>query len=109
MSAVAGAHKAGAEDYAAEGVCIQRVRGGANNAMFRVRVDGEKYACKLFVADERHRAQREYSALRLLEREGLDIAPQPILIDESCTVLPLPVVAYRWINGRALASPLSDV
>lgn len=109
LCAVAQAHTSGAEDYAAGEVFVRRVRGGANNAVYRVRVDQDEYACKLFVADERHRAQREHAALQLLERAGLDIAPSPILIDETCSVLPFPVVAYCWIDGDALEPPLSDL
>lgn len=109
LHVVAEAHQGGADLVEHGGIAVQRVRGGANNAMYRLRDNGGEYACKLCVADERHRAQREYASLRLLERAGLDIAPQPILIDESCAVLPFPVVSYRWIEGKTLAPPLSDV
>lgn len=91
------------------GIAVQRVRGGANNAIYRVRVDRDDYACKLFVADKRYRAQREYAALQLLDRAGLDVAATPILIDETCAVLPFPVVAYRWIEGQTVKPPLSDL
>jgi len=36
-----------------EGIIVHRVRGGANNALYRVEVDGRAYACKLCVIDER--------------------------------------------------------
>jgi hypothetical protein len=59
LRAVAVAHAAGAATWTANGVAVQRVAGGANNALYRLAVDGQRYACKLCVADERRRATRE--------------------------------------------------
>jgi aminoglycoside phosphotransferase (APT) family kinase protein len=106
---VAQANREGAESLEQGGVAIQRVRGGGNNAMYRMRLEGIDYACKLCVVDERQRAQREYAALRLLDHAGLDIAPEPILIDESSAALPFPIVVYRWVNGQPLACPLNEL
>lgn len=103
---VAAAYAAGADDRAEGDVTVQRVTGGANNALYRVEADGACYACKLCVADERHRAAQEYGALRLLRAAGLDIAPEPLWLDESCTVLPFPAVIYRWLPGTPLNPPL---
>ncbi|MBC8492246.1 MAG: aminoglycoside phosphotransferase family protein, partial [Chloroflexi bacterium] len=61
------------------------------------------YACKLCVADECRRAAQEYAALRLLQAAGLDIAPQPLWLDDSCTIVPFPAVAYRWLPGQPLS------
>jgi aminoglycoside phosphotransferase (APT) family kinase protein len=86
---------------------VSRVPGGYNNALYRVESDGCLYACKLCVADERCRAEREYKTLRFLHRAGLDIAPYPLLLDSSCTVLPYPTVVYLWLPGKTLPSSLS--
>jgi hypothetical protein len=43
----------------------------------------------------------------VLHAAGLDLAPQPFLLDESCSVLPFPTVVYRWLPGRLLDSPLT--
>jgi Ser/Thr protein kinase RdoA (MazF antagonist) len=102
LPVVASAHAAGADTWTEEGVTVHRVTGGANNALYRVETGGQRYACKLCVADERRRAAREYGALRLLHAAGLDIAPQPLWLDESCTILPFPTVVYRWLPGDPL-------
>jgi fructosamine-3-kinase len=102
LCVVAAVHAASSDTWAANGVAVQRVTGGANNALYRIEADGQSYACKLCVADERRRAAREHGALRLLQAAGLDIAPQPIALDESCTLLPFPTVVYRWLPGEPL-------
>jgi len=82
---------------------VHRVTGGFNNALYQVEADDQSYACKLCVADECRRAAREYGALRLLRAAGLDIAPQPLWLDDSCTIVPFPAVAYRWLPGKPLS------
>jgi aminoglycoside phosphotransferase (APT) family kinase protein len=83
-------------------VTVHRVTGGFNNALYRVEADGQHYACKLCVADECCRAAREYAALRLLQVAGLDVAPQPLWLDDSCAIVPFPAVAYCWLPGEPL-------
>lgn len=107
LRAVAAAYAAGADTWTEDGVTVHRVTGGFNNALYRVEGDGQRYACKLCVADECHRADREYAALRLLQAAGLDIAPQPLWLDDSCTIVPFPAVAYRWLPGEPLSPPLT--
>jgi thiamine kinase-like enzyme len=92
----------------AHGVTIQRVAGGNNNALYRIQADGQTCACKLCVADERHRAAREYAALSALQAAGLDIAPEPLWLDESCELVPYPAIAYRWLDGQPLDPLISD-
>ena len=99
LKAVAAVHTAQALTWTDQRVTVQRVTGGANNALYRVEVGGERFACKLCVNDERQRARREYGALRVLEAAGLDVAPQPLWLDESCAVVSHPAVSYRWIPG----------
>lgn len=109
LPAVAAAHAAGAEAWTGRGVALVRVSGGGNNALYRVEAGSRSYACKLCVDDERRRAAREYGALRLLHSAGLDVAPEPLWLDESCTVLPFPTVIYRWLPGEPIAAPLSEL
>lgn len=104
LHAVAAAHAAEADIWTEGQVTVHRVAGGFNNALYRVETDGQRYAYKLCVADERRRAAREYGALRLLRAAGLDVAPRPLWLDESCTVLPFPTVVYRWLPGEPLSS-----
>ncbi len=108
LHVVANAHHASADSVAERGVIVQRVLGGANNAMYRVCVDDKDYAVKLCVVDERRRAWREYAALELFERLSLDIAPKPVLLDESSSLFPYPIVAYRWVNGEPLNSVVTQ-
>ena len=108
LDALAIAHTAEAESWSGDGVVLRRLIGGANNALYRVETGGQVYAAKLCVADGRRRAAREYGALRLLRAAGLDIAPQPVWLDESCAILPFPLVVYRWLPGEPLdSSPAS--
>ena len=108
MRVVAAAQAAGADAWTEDGVAVHRMTGGYNNALYRVEVGGERYACKLCIADERRRAAREHGALRLLHAVGLDIAPQPVWLDESCTVAPYPTVIYRWVPGEPLDASLTE-
>ena len=108
LEAVAAARTAEAPTWSDQGVTVQRVSGGANNALYCVDVGGERIACKLCVNDERRRARREFEALRVLEATGLDVAPQPLWLDESCTVVSYPAVAYRWVSGSPLGPELTS-
>jgi aminoglycoside phosphotransferase (APT) family kinase protein len=100
---VAAAYAAGVDTWTDGNVTVHRVTGGFNNALYRVETGGQHYACKLCVADECRRAAREYAALRLLHAAGLDIAPQPLWLDDSCTIVPFPAIAYRWLSGKPLS------
>ena len=82
--------------------------GGNNNALYRVHAHGQIIACKLCVADQRHRAACEYAALRLFQSTGLDVAPEPLGLDESCEVVLYPAVVYRWLPGEPLGPALTD-
>lgn len=104
-AAVAAAHAQGLPVWVEDGLCVRRVTGGMNNALYRVETVGGVFACKLCVADDRRRAEREYHALRLLQVAGIDVAPQPRWLDLDGT-LPYPAVAYVWLDGQPLASPL---
>jgi thiamine kinase-like enzyme len=107
LHVIAAAQAAGADTWIEDGIAIHRVKGGYNNALFRVQVDGACYACKLCVPDIRQRAAREYSLLQLLFHAGLDLAPKPIYIDESGDLVPFPVLVYNWLPGDPLTPPLA--
>jgi hypothetical protein len=107
LQVVAAAYDAGEDAWASDHVTVCRVRGGANNALYQVEVDGQCYACKLCVADGRQRAAREHGTLRLLHASGLDIAPEPLWLDEGCAILPFPTVVYRWLHGTSLSGSLT--
>lgn len=100
LEVVAAAHEAGGERWTAGDVTVVRLNRGFNNALYRIEADRQQVACKLCVVDQRRRVAREYGALRLLQAAGLDIAPQPLALDESCQVLPFPAVVYRWLAGK---------
>ena len=102
LRTVATAHGEQADSWTERGVTVRRVTGGANNAVYWVEADGEHFACKLCVDDGRQRARREYGALRLMRAVGLDLAPEPLWLDERCSVVPYPAVAYRWLRGTPL-------
>jgi aminoglycoside phosphotransferase (APT) family kinase protein len=100
LGVVAAARAAGADSWTADDVTVLRLNGGFNNALYRIDAGDQQVACKLCVIDRRRRAVREYGAMRLLRAAGLDIAPQPLALDESCDVLPYPTVIYRWLVGQ---------
>jgi len=88
----------------ANGVAVRIERGcqGLNNRLYRVHFDGQVFACKLFVVDERRRAQREWGALRSLHASGGRYAPEPVSFSQPGP-LPQPVVVSRWVEGQPLA------
>lgn len=97
----------------ADGTAVRIERGsqGLNNSLYRVRLGGNVYACKLFVVDERRRAHREWTALCSVHEAGLKLAPEPIAYAPDGP-LPQPAVVYSWVNGTSLnpaALTLSDL
>jgi len=109
LGVVVAVHAAGVDEWGEGRIRATRVHGGANNALYRVEVDDQVYACKLCVVDERRRAMREFGSLRLLQAAGLDIAPEPVWLDESCALLPYPAVAYRWLPGSSIGPALTQL
>lgn len=108
LSIVASVYRAGLDSFSQGGVELTRVRGGGNNALFRVSADGENFAVKLCVQDARHRAEREYGALALFARLGFNLAPKPVLIDTNCALLPHPIVIYHWLDGEPLFGSVNE-
>lgn len=87
---------------------LNRIFGGANNAIYKLKTLDGKFAVKLCVEDERHRAFREYYSLRIFQEANIDIAPIPIILDESKNILPFPFVIYRWLEGTSLQNQPSS-
>lgn len=77
-----------------------------NNLIFRVTRDADDWAVKFTIRDERNRAQREFSSLRLLESLNLQVAPRPLYFDQER--YRLPVVVQTWIEGTPLKLPPED-
>lgn len=107
LRAVAVVHGQGVERLAASRWVVERVAGGANNALYRVTSNGQQIACKLCVPDDRQRAAREYRVMQVLQSAGADVAPEPLWLDESCMVAPFPVVMYRWLAGEPLPTDMT--
>lgn len=77
---------------------IQPIAGGWNNLIYRATSEAGDLAIKFTVRDDRDRAGREYNALCALQQTGLDLAPQPILLDR--TSFAQPVVVQSWLPGE---------
>ena len=108
LRVIAAARATGTDTRTDSGITIHRITGGNNNAIYRVEADGQVAVCKLCVVDERRRATREYATLHTLHGAGLDIASEPLWLDESCEIVPYPVVAYRWLTGEPLGLTITD-
>jgi hypothetical protein len=82
---------------------VMRIGGSANNILYRATSGEADLAVKFTIRDARRRARREYHALIALREVGLDVAPRPILLDE--TSYAQPVVVQSWLGGRVTADP----
>jgi len=78
------------------------VDGGANNLLYHAKRSGRDLAVKFTIRDERRRAWREFSALQILRAAGLELAPQPLGLDEDRRQ---PVVVQSWLGGTQAAAP----
>ena len=82
---------------------IQKISGSANNLLYHATNDKSNLAIKFTIQDARRRAYREYQALLALQEVAPELAPRPILLDE--TNYPLPVVVQSWVSGEVTAVP----
>lgn len=96
------------DNWKGEALSIQRIYGGGNNALYKIECKSETLACKLCVDDGRDRATREFGALKTIQAAGYDIAPAPILLDESQSIVQYPAVLYRWADGQILQPPIKQ-
>jgi aminoglycoside phosphotransferase (APT) family kinase protein len=86
---------------------IEPVTGGRNNLLYHVRSEHGDYAVKFTMRDDRDRAGSEYRALLALQWAGLDVAPRPVLLEQ--TRYRQPVVVQTWIKGEKVGVvPSSD-
>ena len=107
LQAISEIYAVGSDTCIKNGYSIQRIYGGANNALYKIDAHDQQFACKLCVDDGRQRAAREFGSLQALWAAGVKIAPRPLLLDESKTTLPYPVVIYDWVEGTQLKPPVS--
>ena len=82
---------------------IERIGGSANNILYRASNEEADLAVKFTIRDARRRAWREYSAFRASHDVGLDVLPEPILLDEESYTQP--VVVAKWMEGEVTAVP----
>ena len=86
-----------------QGWQVQPIPGGMNNLVYQVCNADEQYAVKFTIRDARDRAGREYQALSALQAAGLNIAPQPVLLDRES--FPQPVIVQTWLEGHVTGEP----
>jgi aminoglycoside phosphotransferase (APT) family kinase protein len=86
-----------------QGWQIRRIDGGWCNLLYRATGEAGDLACKFTMRDERDRAGREYNALCALDKAGLDIAPQALLLDRDR--YSQPVVVQTWLSGKSSGMP----
>ena len=91
------------EDGRFQSQTYQKISGGANNILYKVSGEAGDLAVKFALRDERRRAWREFQALTAMQRHERDVAPRPILLDE--TSYSQPVVVQTWLAGEVTAVP----
>lgn len=83
---------------------VRPVAGGGNSRVYRVCTrSGARYALKRYPDagdDPRERLGREWAALRLMERLGVDTVPRPLACDR-----PRHAALYSWLDGTPVAEP----
>ena len=89
-----------------DGWNVQPIRTGMNNLVYRATRGEDDLAVKFTRRDERDRAGREYTALAALVSLGLDLAPQPILLERERYHLPL--IVQTWVSGDVHSQPPAD-
>jgi aminoglycoside phosphotransferase (APT) family kinase protein len=82
---------------------ISRVTGGRNNLLYRASGRAGALVVKFTVADGRDRAGREYESQSALQRAGLAIAPEPLLLDR--VRYRQPVIVSTWVEGIVSETP----
>src|SRR5262249_38696060 len=86
---------------------LDPLSGGRNNLLYRASSQHGDFAVKFTIRDDRDRAGSEYRALLALQQAGLDVAPRPVLLEQ--TLYRQPVVVQTWIDGeRVGVAPTSD-
>lgn len=86
-------------------VC-ERVRGGGNNAIFRIESERGRFALKRYLTtrgDAIDRLGREFEALTVLADAGESAVPRPVAMDRSAGI-----AAYEWVTGERVARLQTD-
>ena len=78
-------------------------RGRPHNLLYRAIGPRDDLTCKSTIHDQRDRAGHEYGALSALRQAGLQLAPEPLLLDRSSYAQP--VVVQTWLQGEVSAAP----
>jgi aminoglycoside phosphotransferase (APT) family kinase protein len=94
------------EDGRWEGWEVRRIDGGRNSLLYRAVAPGHDLAIKFAMDDWRDRVGREYNSLAALRRAGLDVAPEPVLLDR--TRYSTPLVVQTWLAGDKATVPDGD-
>jgi len=84
---------------------IQPVPSG-NNRLFRATSPDYDVVVKFLIRDDRHRAEREWSALTLLQSLNMPLGPRPVYCDRDR--LPYAVVVQTWLDGQTISAPSLD-
>lgn len=84
---------------------VEPVRGGANNRVYRMALDGEPYALKFYPTieqDPRDRLRTEAQAARFLHAQGITQVPRLIRTDPvaGCAL-------FTWVDG-AIVDPINE-
>ncbi len=82
---------------------IGRITGGRNNRLYRIRGPGGDFVVKFTVPDGRDRAGREFESQCAVQRAGLAIAPEPVLVDREAFLYP--VIVSTWVEGTVSDRP----
>jgi hypothetical protein len=85
----AAAHLLGREPDA-----IERVKGGGNNQIFKVREGAHCFALKCYANDGRDRLGAEFDGLRFLAGNGIACVPNPVACAREQRI-----ALYNWVDG----------
>jgi len=79
--------------------------GGRNNGVYSAECGGRKFCFKLYKADERQRAPREWEALNFLAGRGYSYSPRPFYFEEDPEA---PLVVMEFAEGVSLGGKHLD-
>ena len=82
---------------------IRTVTGFHSHPVYRATRDNIDLAVKFVAAGPRDGAGREYNSLLALQRSGLDVAPNPLLLDRDS--YESPVVVMAWLDEEVKDEP----
>ncbi|MDQ6693059.1 MAG: aminoglycoside phosphotransferase family protein [Chloroflexota bacterium] len=89
-----------------QGWLIKPVGGFHTHPVFHARCHESALAVKFVASGSRDGAGREYESLLVLQKAGLDIAPEPLLLDRDSYTSP--VVVTTWLDGEVRDEPLQS-